>query len=721
MFQGLKIAVKQQKKLLVVFFITIFLPSVSLSIFGIKALRNEKFRLEKQIENEQLQIVKSIKGKIETKLTDIGEQLKNMASYPSFRQKDSPVIKELLRGLLEKDSLAGIVFLLYRNAEPLFPLFQSGFEENVGTSVVANDNSLQKQIKDAEDAEYIRNDYSGAVSIYNDAFLKSNNRSAKARLLNSVARNLMKSSKFSEAGDVFTSIINDYSGERTESGLPLELHAKLQKTECYSKLGDKSSSISNDLNVFEDLLTDRWILNENQFKTYASIVSERLTGLLSDNTGKSTENKSKFELYKERYQYKTKLWQTINNIKSNIVPELSNYLQTNLFTSSPFKFSKRIGNEDYLISAVIIPGQNQQDKAGILAAKLNNRYLQNNILDNSIKEVQPPENTSLFITSLSGDSIRGFKNNTPDAITTTILFDDNFPPWRLEVTYVGRKGLGEISIFSNFYFWTIITLIIILVFGTALIVRIVAREMEILKIKSDFVSSVSHEFKTPLTSMKALTERLEKGKVTQPVKMKQYISIISHDIDRLIRLVGNILNFANIEEGKKVYKKEETDIAIWLKEVINNYKKESIESGVSISAEIEDDLPVLSIDKDAMTQAIFNLLDNAVKFSRGEKMVRVTVEKNENLIIIKVKDKGIGIENDEKDKIFEKFYRGNSAVKYYIKGTGLGLSLVKYTVEAHNGHIVIESEPGWSTVFTITLPISDKKQGGINDKKDSHY
>ncbi len=721
MSQGLKIAVKQQKKLLVVFFITIFLPSVSLSIFGIKALRNEKFRLEKQIENEQLQIVKSIKGKIETKLTDIGEQLKNMASYPSFRQKDYPVIKELLRGLLEKDSLAGIVFLLYRNAEPLFPLFQSGFEENVGTSVVANDNSLQKQIKDAEDAEYIRNDYSGAVSIYNDAFLKSNNRSAKARLLNSVARNLMKSSNFSEAGDVFTSIINDYSGERTESGLPLELHAKLQKTECYSKLGDKSSSISNDLNVLEDLLTDRWILNENQFKTYASIVSERLTGLLSDNTGKSTENKSKFELYKERYQYKTELWQTINNIKSNIVPELSNYLQTNPFTSSPFKFSKRIGNEDYLISAVIIPGQNQQDKAGILAAKLNNRYLQNNILDNSIKEVQPPENTSLFITSLSGDSIRGFKNNTPDAITTTILFDDNFPPWRLEVTYVGRKGLGEISIFSNFYFWTIITLIIILVFGTALIVRIVAREMEILKIKSDFVSSVSHEFKTPLTSMKALTERLEKGKVTQPTKMKQYISIISHDIDRLIRLVGNILNFANIEEGKKVYKKEETDIAIWLKEVINNYKKESIESGVSISAEIEDDLPVLSIDKDAMTQAIFNLLDNAVKFSRGEKMVRVTVEKNENLIIIKVKDKGIGIENDEKDKIFEKFYRGNSAVKYYIKGTGLGLSLVKYTVEAHNGHIVIESEPGWSTVFTITLPISDKKQGGINDKKDSHY
>ena len=241
MFQGLKIAVKQQKKLMVIFFITIFLPSVSLSIFGIVALRNEKFRLEKQIENEQLQIADNIKGKIETKLTDIGEQLKNLANYPSFRQRDYPVIKELLSELSEKDSLAGTIFLLYRNEEPLFPLFQTGFEENANTSVAVYDNFLQQQIKNAEDAEYIRNDYQMAVSIYNDAFVKSNNRTVKARILNHIARNLMKAGKFSEAVDVYSKIINDYPDERTESGLPLELHAKLQKTDCYSKLGDKSS------------------------------------------------------------------------------------------------------------------------------------------------------------------------------------------------------------------------------------------------------------------------------------------------------------------------------------------------------------------------------------------------------------------------------------------------------------------------------------------------
>jgi signal transduction histidine kinase len=187
--------------------------------------------------------------------------------------------------------------------------------------------------------------------------------------------------------------------------------------------------------------------------------------------------------------------------------------------------------------------------------------------------------------------------------------------------------------------------------------------------------------------------------------MTQYISIISHDIDRLIRLVSNILNFSNIEEGKKVYRKEKTDTTVWLKETINNYKKVSIESGINVCVEIENDLPALFIDKEAMIQVLFNLLDNAVKFSREVKEVEVTALKNENSIVIKIKDKGIGIENYEKDKIFEKFYRGKSAVEYYIKGTGLGLALVKYAIEAHNGKIDVESEPGWSTVFTITLPV----------------
>jgi len=714
MFRGLKIAVKRQKKLLAIFFITIFLPSVSLSIFGIIALRNEKFRMAKEIENEQVQIASSLQYRVETRLTDTKKRLENIAGHPSVRRKDYPVIKEQVRELSEMDSLAGITFLLYKNEEPVFPLFQDIYAGDTNRQATVDDTSLQQQIKKAEDAEFIHHDYFGAASIYNDLFLQSDNHTIKARMLNHEARNLMKAGKFHEAAPVYSQIINDYPDERTASGLPLQLHAELQKTECYILSGDKGSAVQNDLDLFEELIANKWSLNESQFKTYSSIVIERVTGILPDSAAGSSEFKSRFEPLKEQYQHRMEQWETISNIRSFIVPELTGYFQTNSSSPLPSEYVKKIGNKNYLILMEMIPGQEQYENPGILGVKLNSHYLRNHILPHAIEAIQPMQNMALYITTLSGGSIAGDsiargKINSPDAITTAALFDNNFPPWQLELAYIGPENPGQASIFANFFFWTIITLIIILVFGTVLIARIVAREMEILKIKSDFVSSVSHEFKTPLTSMKSLTERIETGKVIQQEKMEQYVSIISRDIDKLIRLVSNILNFSKIEEGQKVYKMERTDMTAWLKEVIHHYKKQGIESDYQILVKSESNIPALNIDKDAMGQTIFNLLDNAFKFSRDHKQAEVTMERNSDSVTIKIKNQGLGIEEDEKDKIFEKFYRGNCAVKYSIKGTGLGLALVKYTVEAHNGHIEVGSEPGWNTVFSITLPIPDQK------------
>jgi signal transduction histidine kinase len=707
MFQSLKIAVKRQKKLLVIFFITIFLPSVVLSIFGIIALRNEKFRVEKEIENEQLRIANAIKERIKTRFIDIEEKLKILSGYPAFRQKDSPAIKELITNMFERDSLVDVIFILYQDEDPVFPMFQALSGENNAGSYVTYNIYLQQQIKNAEDAEYVRNDYLSAASIYNNAFLESGNRTIKARMLNLRARNLMKAARYREASEVYSMIINNYPDERTGSDLPLGLYAKMQKTECHKLLGEKSTAAGNDLDIFEELILGRWNLNENRFRTYSSIITERLTELFSDTVWNSSGYLSRFEKLGEQYCFKVRQWETIDNIISYIVPDLPAYLSSGSSSSTSFDISKRVGNENYLIEAVTIPSPSETDNNTILAAKLNNQYLQNNTLDNAISAIQALSNTSIQITSISGDSIKGTRSNSPEAITTTALFDDNFPPWRMELAYISPGGIGEINIFSNFFFWTIITLIIILVFGAALLARIVAHEMEILKIKSDFVSSVSHEFKTPLTSMKSLTERLGEGKVTESSKMKQYISILASDIDRLTHLVSNILSFSKIEEGKKIYKKERTDIATWLKEVIENYKKESVEREFTINYKPGNNLPALNIDRDSMAQVMFNLFDNASKFSRGEKEAEVTTESKDHSVIIKVKDKGIGIRDDEKDKIFEKFYRGESAVKYLIKGTGLGLALVKHTVEAHGGTIEVESEPGKGSSFTVKLPITD--------------
>jgi signal transduction histidine kinase len=333
-------------------------------------------------------------------------------------------------------------------------------------------------------------------------------------------------------------------------------------------------------------------------------------------------------------------------------------------------------------------------------------------LENILETIQLPENTNVVIFNLSGQNLYGSRIQSTEYSKITAFFDDNFPPWRIEISHSDPTGAGIIDIRKSFYFWTILTLIFVLSFGVVLIMRSVAHEMEVHKIKSDFVSSVSHEFKTPLASIKALTERLLGGKVKDSSKIRQYITVISQDTERLTHLVGNILSFSKIEEGKKAYNFEKTDITQWLNNIITDFKSEPIQTGFTIHKKIPDRLPYVNIDKNALTQAINNLLDNAVKFSANQKKIDVIVEKKENDLILHVKDYGIGIPANELNKIFEKFYQGKNAIKHSVKGTGLGLTLVQHTVEAHGGKISVESTVGHGSTFSIFLPIKSKSDRG---------
>ncbi|GAG54042.1 unnamed protein product, partial [marine sediment metagenome] len=224
------------------------------------------------------------------------------------------------------------------------------------------------------------------------------------------------------------------------------------------------------------------------------------------------------------------------------------------------------------------------------------------------------------------------------------------------------------------------------------------------------VSSVSHEFKTPLTSIKALAERLQEGKVKDTSKAEQYFSVISQDTEKLIRLVKNILDFSKIEEGKKEYEFEDTDVGQLVAQQLENFRKGELQKDLKIHAQIPKDIPHLFVDGDTLSQAIINLLDNASKFSPDKKEIYVSVKKDEENVIIEVDDRGIGIHQDELNKIFDKFYQGKNTLRQIVKGTGLGLTLVKHTVEAHGGRISVESKIGQGSTFSLIFPIKGKEK-----------
>jgi signal transduction histidine kinase len=487
----------------------------------------------------------------------------------------------------------------------------------------------------------------------------------------------------------------------------------LQIIDCYQKLGDFENSLKSSLSLYRNILQGPLSLNEDQFKIYSSLAEETINRIFSENPKdfRLEEYGNEFEQLKMLHREKIQQWQLINEIKQEIIPELHRRLiQAKGYNPSPIRHSKAIEDRNFLISAVMIPDESGNNSSGMLGLKIKNEYLKEKVLGEIIENIQFGENTNLVISNLSGQVLLGNKDDAAPPPTTTEFFDDNFPPWRVELFASKTGGLGLVELKNSYYFWTILTLIIVLIFGAFLIVRTISHEVEILKIKSDFVSSVSHEFKTPLTSIKALAERLKEGKVKDQSEAAQYFSVISQDTEKLTRLVKNILDFSKIEEGKKEYEFEETDVAQFVAQQIENFRKDEIHKDLKIHAQIPKDIPHLFVDRDALSQVIINLLDNASKFSADKKEVYVNFKSDAEDVIIEVKDKGIGIPHDEINKIFDKFYQGKNTLRHSVKGTGLGLTLVKHIVEAHGGRISVESNILQGSTFSLIFPLKGKEK-----------
>ncbi len=713
MLENLKIALRKQKKLIIIFFLTIFIPALLLSIFGIRAIRNERFRLAKQIEEENRRAADLLKTQIKSRFMELESALKKLTQHPSLSGEKHQAIKDLLSSQFADNNLIEQIFIVYKSEEPWFPLFEPASVKTLFFSTLHLDDPQRDKLKRAEEYEFKQKKYRSAILIYQELFNLLKEKNHQAQMLNNIARCLTKLKSYRQAINHYSKIIEDYPESTTSSRLPLALIAKLQVINCYQILGDTKNSLKNSLSLYRDILQKPGSFNEDQFKTYSSMAEETIARIFYENPKDFPleEHKKEFERLKILHQAKIEQWKIVNDIKRDIIPELRRRLiQAKEYKPSPIRYSKAIEERNFLISAVMIPDESGKDSSGMLGLKIKNEYLIDNVLGEIIKNIQFGENTNAVISDFSGQVLFGHKVQAAPHSTITEFFEDNFPPWRIELFTSKTGGLGLIELKNSYYFWTIITLIIVLIFGALLIVRTISHEMEILKIKSDFVSSVSHEFKTPLTSIKALAERLQEGKVKDQSKAEQYFSIISQDTEKLTRLVKNILDFSRIEEGKKEYEFEETDVALLVAQQIENFRKDEIQKDVKIQAQIPKDTPHLLADKDALSQAIVNLLDNASKFSADKKDIYVNVKSDAQNVIIEVKDKGIGIPHDEIKKIFDKFYQGKNALRQSIKGTGLGLTLVKHIVEAHGGRISVESNIGQGSTFSLIFPLRGKEK-----------
>ena len=279
------------------------------------------------------------------------------------------------------------------------------------------------------------------------------------------------------------------------------------------------------------------------------------------------------------------------------------------------------------------------------------------------------------------------------------------PNYSLGISLKGETIAGLVKARSKFNFTLIIVLNLVLLTGMWFVYRSIRKEIELAQIRSDFVSNVSHELRTPLALISMFAETLEMERARTEEKKKEYYKIISQEANRLSKIVNKILNFSKIEAGKIKYHFEDIDLNNVVENIFNTYCFHLQNNGFKCSVQLGNNIGLISADREAVSEAVVNLLDNAVKYSKENKDITVKTGSDNETVYVEVKDKGIGISREDQKKIFDKFYRVTSGNIQNTRGTGLGLSLVKHIIEIHKGKIIIDSSPGKGSSFKLHFPL----------------
>ncbi len=330
------------------------------------------------------------------------------------------------------------------------------------------------------------------------------------------------------------------------------------------------------------------------------------------------------------------------------------------------------------------------------------------------------ENLGPKIQSVAQDKfyISVFDVSTGGEIYSNVLYEDEekdirhmkelwlMPDYHLGIQLRGETIEDLVQQRTNFNLWLILLMDAILILAAVFVYRSIRQQVRLTQIKSEFISNVSHEIRTPLAVINMYSETLEMDRIKDEEKKKEYYRIINTETNRLSAIVNKILNFSRIESGKRSYKFEETDLNELITKTLDTYQHHFKNKGFTCNFMPAENLPVIIADHEALTDALINLIDNAIKYSNDKKQIDIETGKGQNTVFVSIKDYGVGIADKDQKLVFDKFYRvtrGNLA--HQAKGSGIGLSIVKHIMEAHGGSVSLKSKSGEGSRFTLHFPV----------------
>ncbi len=553
-------------------------------------------------------------------------------------------------------------------------------------------------------------DFRGALRAYRAVLAASADRGVQGEALAAIARVQAKAGSSGRAIDAYRRLISEFGALRMAGGYPLGVVGRLELSRALLSVGDTIAAQQTWLDLHRRLLRGDWSLTRSEFDFFTARLRESVDAALSGEIASASQAAYRDTLVSLAGEETAGRLRTEEHLEFEELASrtLSGRLDAAVSRpGSPWtRVSLDAGSRTYSLSVRRSGDGAPSGETPFLGVLFDQGAMIGDVLTPTLAAHATPGAVSWVVRGRDGESILASEEPPDGLATATASLASDFLPWTLEL-YRPQSRFVETFLTSRrgVYFYAFLLLTGILVFGLTLTARSVTHQLELARMKSDFVSTVSHEFKSPLTAIRQLAEMLQSERVRSDEQRRRYYNVLVEQSERLSTLVDNVLDLARIDEGRYELERSPVDVGELLAEIVERVEHRVHHEGFTIRSEIEDRAPVLNLDATAITQATTNLIDNGVKYSGDSREVVVRGASRNGHFVISVEDFGIGLAEEERTKVFERFYRGGSELTRNVKGTGLGLTLVKEIAEAHGGSVAVESEPGGGSIFTIHVPL----------------
>jgi signal transduction histidine kinase len=683
---------------------------------AVREAEREKLTRERDLTRDQQRYAALFKEEIDSLFSEIEKDIASALSDPD-KQLDLHYLSEVCSRIGQNEDLIGDIFLAGVNGMLVFPLKHPLYLASERRLYASK--NLEKiegigLFRSAESAELITLNLPLAIQSYKKLLASIPDDSSRALILNRLARCYMKSGNLDLALNTYNAILQNHSLELSSGGVYLGIIA-------YSQIGGITHKIEPDkagpiiLEFYSRLVESDWPLDRAQFQLYRNSIQKLGETWKSENN--MADENVKFQNRWDDLERQADVKLKVLTVEEDFIKKIIPVIQARLFEfdrkSREFvRFSEIIGDAHFLITAATV------QKDVVLGIRVDNAVLIKDRLPMIQDRILKPDDWLVQIVDseervISGDEAPGF-DKTDLGSPFVLEFDQDFPPWQIRIIQKFPNSIvSQYNMRRNIYILIVGVVMVVLFLGGFMAIKSTAKEVELARLKSEFVSAVSHEFRTPLMSIRYLSEMLDGGRVKVEDKKRIYYGKINKESERLSRLIENMLDFSKIEAGMKKYKFEDLSVEEMVKEVSDRFKEYMANKKMTLESEVQDSLPAVHADREAISRALFNLLDNAVKYSGKDPVIHLRAFRDEEAVFLEVQDMGAGISKGDQKKVFEKFYRSSHPASKNVEGSGIGLTLVDHIVKAHGGQVMMESDLGQGTRVTIRIPILLKgKQDG---------